>query len=156
MGDQPEGVEVPTLVEGDIVNAWEYMTDANIDLWKQILWKFTAEAVMLLAFPEGFVQFGTAGTIHNQPASSPMSNAGIVTPDLRSIKWSMDKKLMERITPLQESLHQWLCNKKEEDSTLYENYEKDCACNEDGVAWKRKSNFIFGIYDDPDTTSCCT
>jgi len=155
MGTQPEGVEFPTLAEGDIVNAWEYLSEANIELWKEVLWKFTAEAVMVLAFPEAFVQFSSAGTIHNQPASGPMNTSGIVTPELRSVKWAMDKKLMERIEPMRQSLHLWLCKKQKEDSAAYEDYTKDCACNEDGVAFKRKSDFILGIYDDDDDPNCC-
>lgn len=150
MGDLPEGVEYPILAVDDIVNALEYLSSPYKLLWKEILWKFTAEAVMLIALPEAFVQFESGGVVHNQPASGPMSTSGVVTPELRTVKWAMEKKLMERINPLQESLHLWLCKKQEEDEDSYELYEKECACNEDGVAWKTKSDFVLGLYDDVD------
>jgi hypothetical protein len=158
MPTPPENVTNPVLVEGDIVNAWEYLSADNKELWKQVLWKFTAEAVMLLALPEGFVQFTSAGAVHNQPTSGPMQSTGVVTPDLRSVKWAMDKKLMDRIDPLQQAVHVWLCKKKDADSSLYPLYKKDCACDESGVAYKRKSDIILGLYDDIDnetTNNCC-
>jgi len=155
MGTQPEGVDFPTLVADDIVNAFEYLSTANKLLWKEVLWKFTAEAVLLVAYPESFIQVESSGLVHNQPASGPMNTSGVVTPELRSVKWAMDQKLMSRIEPLRESLHLWLCKKQAEDADAYPDYEKDCACNEDGVAYKRKSDFILGIYDDEDDPNCC-
>src|SRR5688572_2164282 len=98
-----------TLVAGMVVNAMEYLSTENLALWKHILWKLTAECVLLLAMPEGYVQFGSEGTVHNQPPAGPMNNTSIVSPELRSVKWAMDKKLQDRIDPLRESLHQWLC-----------------------------------------------
>lgn len=152
-----DGAAAYTLQEGDIVNAYEYLSTENQSLWKVFLWKLEAEIVMMAAYPEGFVQFGSAGTVHNQPASSPMSSTGIVTPDLRSVKWSIDKKMMDRIDPLREAMHQWLCKQKKADSTKYILYDKTCDCNVDGIAYKRKTDFILGIYDDDqdDSTSCC-
>lgn len=153
---QAQGAQAYTLQEGDIVNAFEYMSAENQALWKMFLWKLTAEIVLFAAYPEGFVQFGSAGTVHNQPASTPMTGPGIVTPELRSIKWAMDKKMMDRIDPLRESMHQWLCKQKKADSTKYTLYEKTCDCNVDGVAYKRKTDFILNIYNDDDqTTNCC-
>lgn len=153
----PEGVTNPVLAEGDIVNAWEYLSADNKSLWKQVLWKFAAEAVLLLSLPEGFVQFTSAGAVHNQPSTGPMSTTGVVTPELRSVKWAMDKKLMDRIDPLQQAVHIWLCKKKEDDSSKYPLYKKDCACDENGVAYKRKTDVILGLYDDEDnSTNCCT
>lgn len=153
---QATGATAHTLVEGEVVNAYEYLSTDNKKLWTEHLWKFIAEAVLMVAFPEGFVQFQSAGVVHNQPASGPMNSADIVTPDLRSVKWAMDKKMMMRLDPLREAMHLWLCKQKKADSTKYTLYEKPCDCNADGIAYKRKTDFIFGIYDDDDTnTNCC-
>lgn len=152
----PDSATLTTLKEGDIVNAMEYLSAENLALWKQHLWKLTAECVMLLAFPEGFVQFGSEGTVHSQPASGPMST-GMVTPELRSIKWAMDKKMMDRIDPLREAMHQWLCKKQKADSTLYVLYTSPCDCDVDGVAYKRKTDIVLGLYDEVDDVdlNCC-
>jgi len=153
----PEGSQDVVLVKNDIVNASEYLSADNLVLWYEHLWKLTAEAVMLLALPEGFVQFGSEGTIHKQAPAGPMSTGGIVTPDLRSMKWMLDKKLMDRIDPLIESLHEWFCLQRKNDRTKYTLYTKPCPCDQDndGIGFKRKSQFILGLYDDdPDPCNC--
>lgn len=134
------------LREGDIVNASEYMSEDSLALWKQILWKLAAEAVMLVAVSDSFVQFTSDGTIHKLPQSGPLTGAGSVTPDLRSIKWTMDKKMGDRIDPLMEAMHQWICRQQDTDDTKYPDYTKTCDCNSKGVAYKRKTDIILGIY----------
>jgi hypothetical protein len=143
----PSGSQTVLLKEGDIVNALEKLSVDNQTLWKQHLWKLTAEAVMLLALPEGFVQFSSEGAIHTQPPAGALGATSIVTPDLRSMKWSMDKKMMDRIDPLRESMHLWLCKQKKADATKYTLYTKACDCNADGIAYKRKTDVVLGIYD---------
>lgn len=146
----PTGSQPQTLEEGSIVNASEYLSAENLALWKQHLWKLTAESVMLLAYPEGFVQFTSEGTIHTQPPAGPLNSGGLVTPELRSVKWVMDKKMMDRIDPLREAMHLWLCKKQKADDSLYPLYKKACDCNADGVAYKRKTDIILGLYNDID------
>lgn len=147
----PENSQGTTLSEGDIVNAMEYLSAENLTLWKQHLWKLTAECVMLAAMPESYVQYASEGVIHTAPTSSPLSSPGsAVTPELRSVKWVMDKKMMDRIDPLREAMHQWLCKQKKADETKYALYTKACDCDVDGVAYKRKSDIVLGVYDDAD------
>jgi hypothetical protein len=136
---------------GTIVNAMEFLDADSKALWKQHLWKFAAECVMLSSTPEGFVQFGSEGVIHNQPASGPMNTSGMVTPELRAVKWVMDKKMMDRIEPLTDAMHAWLCRNK----TKYPLYQKDCGCDAKGTAYKRKSDMILGLYDDTDNPKIC-
>jgi hypothetical protein len=142
---KPKELEV-----GDIINASEYLSAENLALWKQYLWKLTAECVVMAAYPDAFVQFTSQGTIHKNPQSSPMSGEGAVTPDLRSIKWAIDKKMMDRIDPMMESMHLWLCKQQKADSTKYPDYCRPCDCNHNGVAYKRKTDIILGLYDDED------
>lgn len=147
----PTGSQAVTLVAGDIVNSIEFLTDANKELWKMYLWKLAAECVMLMAIPEGHVQFGTAGVMHNLPSSGPMTSAQQTAPDLRTVKWAMDKKLMDRIDPLMEPMHIWICKRK----VSYPLYKKHCDCDAAGVAYKRKTDFVMGIYDEPDDNCLC-
>ena len=147
----PAGSEPVSLEVGDIVNAMEFLSADNLKLWKQHLWKLTAECVMLGSTPESFVQFGSEGVIHTVPAASPMNTTGIVSPELRSVKWLMDKKLMDRIDPLTEAMHAWICRNK----ASYPLYKRDCGCDAKGVAYKRKSDIVLGLYDDIDNTNSC-
>lgn len=149
----PAGSQIVTLQEGDVVNSMSHLSTDNQALWKQHLWKLTAECVMLSAFPEGYAQFTSEGVQHMNPVN-PMSG-GAATPELRSMKWSMDKKMMDRIDPLREAMHLWLCTKRKSDKTKYPLYTKPCDCNVDGVAYKRKSDIVLGIYDDENDSNCC-
>lgn len=157
MASIPEGSQDVNLQEGMIVNALEYMSADNQTLWTEHLWKLIAEVVILVAYPEGFVQLGTEGVHHKAPPAGPMTT-GVTSPDLRTMKWAMDKKHMMRIDPLRESMHLWLCKQQKADSTKYPLYEKYCDCNADGVPYKRKTDLILGIYDDidyPYPDNCC-
>ncbi len=150
----PTGSATVTLAEGDIVNAMEFLSPDQMALWKQHLWKLTAECVMLLATPEAFVQFGSAGVVHASPPAGAMVTSGEVTPDLKSVRWFMDKKLMDRIDPLIESMHLWLCKQKAGDPSKYGSYTKHCDCNANGIAYKRKTDWITGMYDEEDNHKC--
>lgn len=151
----PVGHQAVTLVDGDIVNASESLSADNKALWNQLLWKYTAECVVLLATSEAFIQFGSEGIIHSSPPAGPFNNTGVATPELRSVKWFMDKKMMDRIDPLHQALHSWLCNQKKADSSKYPLYDKYCDCDINGIPYKRKSDIILDIYgDEEDTCSC--
>jgi hypothetical protein len=141
--------EMVVLQEGQIVNSSSFLSSDNQKLWTEgLLWKLVAEAVMIMAFPDGFVQFGSEGVVHNKPVASPIAAGSELTPELRTVKWMMDKKLADRIDPLREAMHQWLCKAKLADKSKYPLYCKECDCNADGIAYKRKSEFIIGVYDD--------
>lgn len=159
MDSLPAGSQDVVLNEGDIVNAYENLSAENKTLWTEHLWKLTAEVVILIAYPEGFVQIGSEGVHHKNPPVGPLTNTSIVSPDLRTMKWAMDKKHMMRIDPLREAMHLWLCKQQKADSTKYTLYEKYCDCNADGVPYKRKTDVIIGIYDDVDypynSNDCC-
>lgn len=135
-----------TLNVGDVVNAAEFLSTANKALWNYILWKLLAECVLFIAYPEGFMTFGSAGVVHENPVAGPMGATGVSTPDLRSVKWVMDKKMLGRINPLMEALHVWVCKQKVVDTSLYPLYCKDCDCDKDGQPYKRRTDIILGIY----------
>lgn len=150
-------LETPiTLTVGDIVNAREFLTGANLLLWDEFLWKLIAECVMFLAFPENYSDFTSSGIVHNNPTAVGFDGAKTQTPGLKTIQWQMDKKLMERIDPLISRMHQWICKKKAADSSLYLSYTKECLCDEDGVSIQRKSDILLDIYGDNDETGSCT
>ncbi len=145
-----------TLEEGDIANASEYMSVSGRLLWNTILWKYVAECVMIIAAPENYVHFTSDGLVHKVAPAGPMSSTGVVAPDLKTVKWFMDKKMMDRIDPLAQALHVFLCRYKDDD---YPDYDKDCDCDEKGTSYRRKSDIILGIYDTEDgllpSDNCC-
>lgn len=154
-GTLPPGTEAVTLAVGNIINAMEFLSADYLTLWKQHLWKLTAECVMLLAVPEAFVQFGSEGVIHTSPVASPLNTTGVSTPELKSVRWAMDKKLMDRIDPLLEAMHAWICSRKKADATKYTLYCKHCDCDHNGTSYKRKTDLIMGLYDDePENCDC--
>lgn len=145
--NMPTGI---TLANGDLVNALEQLSVANQQLWKMHLWKLVAECVMMLATPEGFVQFSSEGVVHTNPTAGPLTSGNVITPSLGSIKWAMDKKLMDRIDPLTEAMHNWLCKRKED----YPLYDKPCDCDSKGTAHQRRTDFVLGIYDEDEDGGC--
>jgi hypothetical protein len=131
---------------GDIVNAFEFLSADYQSLWKEVLWKLTAEAVMLVAYPEAFIQFGSEGIVHTSPTSGPMISAGAVTPGLNSVKWAMDKKMLLRIDPMIQSVHSFICRNQ----SKYPKYGQECLeCGEEKQS--RKTDFVLGLYDDEDS-----
>jgi len=148
----PQGAQPVTLKTGDLVNSREMLSGPFKTLWIQYLWKLTAECVMLTAAPEAYIQFASSGLVHTNPTASVMnSNTGLTTPELGSVKWLIDKKMMDRIDPLMEAMHMFICKNK----TEYPGYCKACDCDSNGVAYKRKTDFITGIYDDDDNSCGC-
>lgn len=132
---------------GDIVNAYELMSASYQSLWKQHLWKIVSECVMVAAYPEGFVQYGSEGTFHNSPPAGLMVTSGFVTPLLSSMKWAIDKKIRDRIGPLLNSMHKYLCKNKINYS-LYNN--GDCLDCEDAKDKLKDAGFALDIYSDID------
>lgn len=151
----PEGTDPVQLANGDIINAMEFLSAEQLALWKRFLWKLTAECVMMTATPEAFVQFGSDGVIHTSPVASPLNTTGISTPELKSVRWIMDKKMMDRIDPLVQGMHTWICAQKAATPSKYISYCKHCDCDASGVAYKRKTDWITGLYDDDDHKCGC-
>lgn len=154
----PSGSTAVTLKEGDIVNALELMSTASYkELWTEHLWKLTAEAVMLITLPEGYIRFGSEGTHMSQPPAGPMSSSNIVAPELKALQYAIDKKLRDRIDPLTEAMHLWICYKRSQDKTLFTKYAQKCPCDDlpDGLSYKRKTQFLTDLYDDDENEDCC-
>lgn len=144
--------KINDLEVGDIVNGFGFLSANQIKLWKQQLWKLTAEAVMTSAFPEGFVQQGTQGAFHNNPPAGLMVTSGFVTPLVSSMKWQLDKKIFDRISPLIDALHNYLCNNK----TLFALYDdKRCPDCEGDEAKAKHSGIALNLYDDEEDEDCC-
>ena len=144
-----------TLKEGMIVNAYELMPVDYQALWIQQLWKLLSECVMVIAYPEAFIQFGTEGIMHGVAPAGPMTTATTVGPDLKSVKWVMDKKIADRIDPLITAMKNFICWQRKTSPAIYPKYTIPCPCENDDTVKVRKSNFVLGIYDDDDVNCDC-
>lgn len=139
------------LTVGQILNGYEQLNPSYQALWKQHLWKIVAECVIISAYPEGFVQMGSEGTIHSSPPAGLMVTSGQVVPLLSSMKWVIDKKIQDRLSPLMNSMHDFICKNKSANG--YDLYlktcpEVDCAGN---VKERQKfTGVVMDIYDDVD------
>jgi hypothetical protein len=130
---------------GDYVNSDTYLNEQQQDLWLNYLHKIVAECVWFCALPVNRARFGAQGVIKNFPETIGQ-NQESVTIDLKDLKHLLDKGLQERITPLIDDLHSYMC------SIRYPGYTRDCGCGESRT--KKMSGVIFGLYDD-DKKKCC-
>jgi len=136
-----------TLQNGDIVNAFELMTNADYQtLWKERLWKFVAECVYFIALTENYAQFTTAGMIKNNPIGSVIGDksSASVGIDLKDIKYLNDRQMMDRINPLQASLQEYLCRNR----TKYPKYPASNCQECKTETTTRNTSWVTGIYDD--------
>ncbi len=137
------GREPIVLNEGDYVNSDTYFNAAQLALWTDYLHKIVAECVYYIALPVNRTRFNTEGMMQNSP-NSITTAATSVSIALADLKHLMDKSLKDRIAPLMEDLHKYMC------ASGFTGYEKDCGCDSDGHPHQRKSDIVLGMYDDID------
>lgn len=141
--------EIIVLKAGDYVNSDTYLTTTQQALWNNYLHKITAECVYFTALPVVRSRMTSAGVLQNSP--NTINNDGkAATIDLKDLKHLMDRSLQDRISPLIEDMHQYMC------TTAYVGYDKDCGCDSNGVPQSRvkKTDIILGMYDDDEQCGC--
>lgn len=134
--------EAAVLAIGDMVNSIEEVTSAPFkEWWYEYGWKIAAEAVVYIATPTNWTRYTAAGEMMNNPKSITNEGQGAVSADLKDIKWKMDKMLMDRLDPLIQASHEWLCDNR---GNIAEYNCKPCGCDNDngGTSYKRKSPWI--------------
>jgi hypothetical protein len=149
----------PTITAADIpigtwINAIEFVTDAAlVELWEMFLWKVTAEAVDLATIIPSWLRHTSQGQQKNNPEVIGGSGQGSASGDRRDVQFKIDKAIQDRIDPLLERMHLWLCKRK----SSYPLYCKPCECdNPNGVSFKRKTDWVFGGYDSKSDGACNT
>lgn len=144
--DRPSDREPIVLNTGDFVNSDTYLNEYQQELWYNYLHKIVAECVWFVALPVNRARFNSMGVVKNYPETIAQTQES-VTIDLKDLKHLLDKGLQERITPLIEDLHEYMC------SVAYPGYTRDCGCDEKP---QKMSGVLFGLYDDDDDDKCCT
>ena len=145
------------LKVGEMINAIEFVQDDNWkEWWFEFGWKILAECVVYVASPVNWIRYEAQGMMQNNPKSVAITNdgQGAASAELKDVKWMMDKMLMDRIDPLIEASHEWLCDHK----GSFPGYNcKRCHCDDDGngVSWQRKSPWVHGVYDKKKKGHCC-
>lgn len=135
-----------TLVVGDYVNSDAYLNEQQQELWVNYLHKIVAECVWFCALPTNRARFTGKGVVKNHPETISEKQES-VTVDLKDLKHLLDKGLQERISPLLDDCHTYLC------SVGYPNYPRDCGCGR--TETQKMSGVLFGLYDDDDKRKCC-
>jgi hypothetical protein len=143
--DRPDDREQIVLNVGDFVNSDTYLNEQQQELWFNYLHKIVAECVWFCALPVNRSRFTSKGVIKNYPENIAQ-NQESVTIDLKDLKHLLDKGLQERITPLIDDLHEYMC------SVGYPGYTRDCECGKTQTS--KMSGVLFGLYDD-DKKKCC-
>lgn len=137
--------EAIVLNVGDYVNSDTYLNEQQLDLWVNYLHKIVAECVWFCALPVNRARFTAKGVIKNHPETITQDQES-VTIDLKDLKHLLDKGLQERITPLIDDLHEYMC------SVGYPGYTRECGCGKTQTS--KMSGVLFGLYDD-DKKKCC-
>jgi hypothetical protein len=144
--DRPADRQQIILNTGDYVNSDTYLNEQQLDLWQNYLHKIVAECVWFCALPVNRARFTSKGVIKNFPETINNDQES-VTVDLKDLKHLMDKGLQERISPLMDDMHEYMCD------SGYPGYSHKCACNDQP---KKQSGVLFGLYDDDDDRKCCS
>lgn len=119
-----DNTEFPELLlkEGKIVNAIEFVTDDWYKkLWKQYLWKITAECVEAMTIVPSWLETTESGQQLKNP-NTIGSTASTASGSAKDVKFKMDNAVLERINPLLISMHEWLCRHK----SHFPLYKRDC------------------------------
>lgn len=134
------------------VNAIEFVTDQNyLALWNRFLWKLTAEAVDMMCVVPGWLRHTNQGQQKNNPEVIGGSNQGSASGDRRDVQFKLDILMQDRIDPLVERMHQWICKRKDR----FANYCKQCDCGDNnGISVNRKTDWVFNAYDKKDDCGC--
>lgn len=145
---RPTDREQIVLNIGDYVNSDTYLSAEQLLLWQNYLHKITAECVYLSAIVVNRARFGSKGVVKNYPESIASSQDS-VSVDLEDMKHLLDKVRLERVQPLIEDQHKYLCY------TKFPGYKKDCGCDTKGVAYKTQGPVATSMYDDDDENCNC-
>lgn len=145
---RPTDREQLKLVVGDYVNSTDYLSNSEKKLWHTHLHKIIAECVYFCALPTNHSRFTTKGVVQDNPKSQ-VGSGGSTTIDLKDLKHLMDRALEDRVFPLLEAMHQYMCAEK------YSGYLRDCGCDSSGnVLHPRKTEIILSMYEDDDNCKC--
>ncbi len=143
---------ITDLKIGTWVNAIELVTNPYyVELWDMFLWKLTAEAVDLATTVPSWLRHTSQGQQKNNPDVIGGNGSGSASGDIKDVKFKLDIQMQDRIDPLITRMESWICKRKGN----YPLFDKPCPCDdtETAVAYKRKTDIVFGIYDD-DTDDC--
>lgn len=134
------------IAEGDLLNASEFLTEKNQELWNKYLWKAVAEAVVISAYPDAYIQLGSEGAVHTVSPAGLQQTSGFVLPLLSSMKWAIDKKVQDRLGPLLDAMKQYLCRNR----SSFEAYCKEkCPCEDEHQNTKNAGIALNFYHDDP-------
>lgn len=146
IAEEKEPIAASNIPVGSWVNAIEFVdNEAYVSLWDMFLWKLTAEAVDLATIIPSWLRHTSQGQQKNNPEVIGGNGSGSASGDRRDVQFKIDKFVQDRIDPLLERMHLWMCKRKAD----YPLYTKACESdNPDGVSYKRKTDWVFNDEED--------
>lgn len=138
------------LEVGQIANAIEFVEDEwLVSLWKEHLWKVTAEAVIYIATIPNWSRFSASGEMINNPKTIT-EGSGAASADLAEVKFKLTKLQQDIIDPLIAGMKEWIVKNKGR-FPLFNCYRELCGSDHDdnrsaGVSVARKTPWIH-VYD---------
>lgn len=146
--------ETITLKNGDIVNASEFLSADYKALWDYGLCKYIAEAVKFVAIPDAYAEWSESGIQKNNPAIPTLAEnqERVAAIGLNEAKWLMDTWMNQRLEPLKNAIHTFICR----NVTKYPGYIQPCECNDNRANAVAKSGYVVTSFydDDEDCYSC--
>lgn len=140
----PSGDMNKEMPVGTWINAIEFVTDAAyVELWEMFLGKITAEAVDLTTTVPSWLRHTSQGQQKNNPEVIGGNGQNSASGDRKDVQFKIDKFIQDRLDPLLARMELWICKRR----SSYPLYTKRCDCDSDGVAFKRKTDWVFGGYD---------
>lgn len=136
---------IADLKVGSIVNAIEEVQDANLrNLWNRFLWRLTVEAVDMMSTVPSWLRHTKQGQQQNNPNAIGGNGQESASGGRKDIEFKIDRAMMDRINPIRERMHMYICNNKD----AYPLYGGECECEEDGVNANLKGGWLLGVYED--------
>lgn len=155
-GKQP--ITATNIPIGTIINAIELVSNSDyVTLWNRFLWKLTAEAVDMMTTVPSWLRHTTKGQQKNNPPIIGGNGEASASGDRKDVQFKIDMQMQERIDPLIERMRLWICNQKITDKAKFGNYCKQCECDgkPDGISLLRKTDWVFGAYDEVNNGCGC-
>ena len=142
------------LKVGMIINAIEFVDNEwYVKLWERFLWKLTAECVDMMTIVPSWLRHTSVGQQMNNPNTIGGNGAGSASGSVKEIDYKIHNVIQDRIDPLIERMHMWICQNKDHFPLYCKDCGNVCGCGDDGsspdgVSHVRKTNFITNLYDD--------
>lgn len=142
-GAGKNNIDETKLIPGMMVNASEFLSAEQKELWDRYLWKITAEAVDVVAIVPSWLRTTGQGQQLNSPQTLASNDESSASGDRKDIQYKVDAMVQGRLLPMIERMKKYLCDR----AGWFPLYDS-CECAKDKGINKRVGGLILGIYEE--------